>query len=307
MRQTPRITLAALWLVFVATGAGCGDSGNGPPDGSGGKVGSGGSAATGGVGSGGTAGQPSNGSGGHGGGSTGGKLGTGGAAATGGGSGGVATGGGSGGVATGGGGAGAATGGHGGSGAQAGAGGRGGKGGTTGTGASGGSHPETGRLSGITAAHNAVRAAVDTTTALPPFTWSDTLAQYAQQWADSLAATSCNSPHHRSSQELDQVGYGENLYVSISSVGGSTAQQVVDGWAAEKACYTFGMFMKTDKCDTACYTKLNSDGCGHYTQIVWRTSTEVGCGVATCQNGGKEDIWICNYKPPGNYIGRNPY
>ena len=300
MRQTRRITIGALLLAFAATGDGCGgDSGNGPPGGSGGKVGSGGSSATGGeAGSGGATGS---GTGGHGGKpDTGGTTGTGGATPTGG-------------RAAGGG----ATAGRGGAGGSGDAGGRGGKGGAPGTGASGGaspmggksgSNPETGRLIGITAAHNAVRAAVQTTTALPPLAWSETLAQYAQQWVDSLAATSCSSPHHRSSQDLDKVGYGENLYVSLSSVGSSTAQQAVDAWAAEKACYTYGNFMTNDKCDTTCYTKLNSDGCGHYTQIVWRTSTEVGCGVATCTNGGaKEDIWICNYKPPGNYIGNKPY
>ncbi|MEI9952694.1 MAG: CAP domain-containing protein [Pseudomonadota bacterium] len=165
---------------------------------------------------------------------------------------------------------------------------------------------EMGRLVGMTAAHNVVRAAVDSNTPLPPIVWSDKLAQYAQQWADQLATTSCSSPHHRTSQELQAMGYGENLAAFTSSAGGSTAQQAVSAWASEKTCYTFGALMTTDKCDTACSTALHSDGCGHYTQIVWRTSTSVGCGVASCQNG-KEDIWICNYSPPGNYVGRNPY
>jgi pathogenesis-related protein 1 len=169
-----------------------------------------------------------------------------------------------------------------------------------------GMNVENGRLMGITAAHNAVRAAVDSNTSLPPLVWSDKLAQYAQQWADELATTSCSSPHHRTSQELQAVGYGENLAAFTSSVGGSTAQQAVAAWASEKTCYTFGKLMTTDGCDTACYTALHSDGCGHYTQIVWRKSTSVGCGVATCQNG-KEDIWICNYSPAGNYLGQNPY
>lgn len=180
--------------------------------------------------------------------------------------------------------------------------------GTGGVAGSAGMTGETGRLVGITAAHNAVRAMVDATPALPPLVWSDTLAQYAQQWADQLAATSCSMPHHRSSQDLQTVHYGENLAAFTSSFGGSTAQEAVDGWSGEKACYTFGALTTTDKCDTACYTALNSDGCGHYTQIVWRTSKEVGCGVASCANGGaQEDIWICNYSPPGNYIGQTPY
>ncbi|MEO6603578.1 MAG: CAP domain-containing protein [Polyangiaceae bacterium] len=183
-----------------------------------------------------------------------------------------------------------------------------GKSGTSGVAGSAGMNGEMGRLVGITAAHNAVRSSVDSTPPLPPLVWSDELAQYAQQWADELAATSCSSPHHRSSQELQTVNYGENLAAFISSSGGSTAQQAVNAWAAEKTCYTFGALTTTDKCDTACYTGLHSDGCGHYTQIVWRASKEVGCGVASCPNGGgQEDIWICNYSPPGNFIGRTPY
>ncbi|MEP7051934.1 MAG: CAP domain-containing protein [Pseudomonadota bacterium] len=272
---------------FVAGGAGGAagsmmpsQMGNGPSAGQGGTAGSSGGAGVGGGGSGGGAGVSGGGSGGKGG------------------AGGVSGGGGVGGSGVSGG-AGKSGGGGGGVSGMAGAGGAAGSAGMTG---------ETGRLVGITAAHNAVRAAVDTSTPLSPLVWSDKLAAYAQQWADQLATTSCASPHHRSSQDLQTVNYGENLAAFISSAGGSSALDAVNGWGAEKACYTFGALMTTDKCDTTCYVGLNSDGCGHYTQIVWRTSKEVGCGVATCKNGGRqEDIWICNYSPPGNYIGRAPY
>ena len=59
---------------------------------------------------------------------------------------------------------------------------------------------ETGRLVGMTAAHNAVRAMVMTQPALPPLTWSSTLAAYAQAWATQLAAdpSTCAQPVHRS-------------------------------------------------------------------------------------------------------------
>jgi pathogenesis-related protein 1 len=180
--------------------------------------------------------------------------------------------------------------------------------GMTGIGGTSGGNPEMGRLVGMTAAHNAVRAAVMTTPPLQPMVWSDKLAQYAQQWTDTLAMTSCSSPHHRSQQDLESVGYGENLAAFTSSFGQSTAQQAVDGWAGEKTCWTYGAFMLTDKCDTTCYQNMHSDGCGHYTQIVWRGSMQVGCGVSTCMSGfGNEDIWICNYAPAGNYVGQTPY
>ena len=171
--------------------------------------------------------------------------------------------------------------------------------------------PESGRLAGITAAHNAVRAAVNTTPPLPLLVWSPTIADYAQQWATTLATSMCAQPQHRSGAELAAKDYGENLAVFGSGgllQSASTAQQAVNAWAAEEACWTFGTIQGTEKCDIACYTNLNSDGCGHYTQVVWRTSTQLGCGVASCKNGTtSEDIWICNYAPAGNFIGRAPY
>jgi hypothetical protein len=184
-----------------------------------------------------------------------------------------------------------------------------------GAGGSSASSGETGRMVGMTAAHNAVRAMVQTTPAIPPLTWSPTLAAYAQQWTDMLAQTQCSQPMHRSSQDLQAKGYGENL----AAFGGtfapmSTAQSAVDGWAGEVACWTYGSISApgfsggTEMCDTACYQKMHSDGCGHYTQVVWRNSKELGCGVSTCMSGGATyDIWICNYSPAGNIVGQKPY
>ncbi|HKP58109.1 MAG TPA: CAP domain-containing protein, partial [Polyangiales bacterium] len=181
--------------------------------------------------------------------------------------------------------------------------------GATGAGGAMAASGETGRMVGMTSAHNAVRAMVMTTPPLPPLTWSPTLAAYAQEWADSLAKTQCNRPMHRSQQELQAKRYGENL----AAAGGvpapmTTAQWATDGWAGEVKCWTPGTIGGTEKCDTQCYTQMRSDGCGHYTAIVWRATTQLGCGVASCQSGGATwDIWICNYSPPGNVIGQKPY
>jgi pathogenesis-related protein 1 len=155
-----------------------------------------------------------------------------------------------------------------------------------------------------------VRAKVQTQTPLPPLTWNPTIAAYAQQWADNLATSMCATPQHRSSASLQAMNYGENLAVlSVSGRGpASTADQAVSGWAAEVACWTYGTIGGTEGCNATCYANLQSDGCGHYTQIVWRASTQLGCGVATCQNGGfSEDIWVCNYSPAGNFVGKTPY
>lgn len=152
---------------------------------------------------------------------------------------------------------------------------------------------ETDRLVGMTAAHNQVRAATSASPPLPNLAWSEDLANVAQNYANHLAGT-CALVHSGGQ-------YGENL----ASFGGqrATAQQVVDLWASEKSCYTYGTFKTADSCSSACD---GSGGCGHYTQIVWRGTKVVGCGVAECA-GGNSEVWVCNYDPPGNYIGEAPY
>lgn len=150
-----------------------------------------------------------------------------------------------------------------------------------------GSCTEPAALAGITAAHNEVRSSVDTTTALPPLEWSCEIAAVAQAYADELAERGCPLEHSTSD-------YGENLY--WASGGNPTAADAVEAWAAEESCYTYGEFPNT--CSGSC------SSCGHYTQIVWRESTKLGCGQASC---GNEQVWVCNYDPPGNYLGERPY
>jgi pathogenesis-related protein 1 len=81
--------------------------------------------------------------------------------------------------------------------------------------------------------------------------------------------------------------------------GGSpgTPTRVVGNWLEERACYQYGPLGHPAECSCP-------GGCGHYTQIVWRSSTQVGCGVATC---GGQEIWTCQYAPAGNMVGDAPY
>jgi hypothetical protein len=146
---------------------------------------------------------------------------------------------------------------------------------------------------------------VKATTPLDPVTWDAELAKYAQEWTD----MTCENPQHRMRPSLNGKPLGENLYASI---GADTmpGKQAVEGWSAEVACYTFGAFATTDKCDLQCAKdKYHSDGCGHYTQVVWRASTKIGCGVTTCGGTGfnMHTEVICNYAPAGNFMGQNPY
>jgi uncharacterized protein YkwD len=141
----------------------------------------------------------------------------------------------------------------------------------------------------MTAAHNAARAAVTPapTTPLPAMSWDATVAAAAQSWADQ-----CNFSHNTQ-------GYGQNLYASAGG-GPPTPQSVVSDWVSESANYTYS----TNSCNGTC---------GHYTQVVWRTSVSLGCGIKACSTGSPFTgfpnwyIVVCNYSPPGNYTGQKPY
>ena len=153
-------------------------------------------------------------------------------------------------------------------------------------------------MTGMLETHNEVRAAV----AVMPLTWSSTMSSYAQEWANHLANENGCQMQHRAAAGMNTLGVGENLYWaspltstnSPPAIQAITPTQVANAWANEKTDYNYD----TNTC-------ADNKICGHYTQIVWKNTTEVGCGMAVCPDNGQ--IWVCNYNPPGNYIGQKPY
>jgi pathogenesis-related protein 1 len=135
--------------------------------------------------------------------------------------------------------------------------------------------------------HNKVRNDVGT----KPLEWSAELAAYAQEWADHLVANNCAFQHR--SGEYDVKNYGENIFwgSSASSYNSVSASQ---SWYSEIEQYVHGVL-----------TNDNWSVAGHYTQMVWSSTTAVGIGSATCSNGAI--IVVANYNPPGNYLGQKAY
>ncbi len=132
----------------------------------------------------------------------------------------------------------------------------------------------------ILGAHNAVRARAG----VPPLTWSKRLESAARQWAESLLAK--GTFRHR-----PQSNFGENLFEIRGARADAT--RVVRSWAAEADDFN----LATNSC-------RGDAVCGHYTQLVWRDTRQLGCAVA---RGGRREVWVCNYSPPGNVIGERPY
>ncbi|MBN1531047.1 MAG: SCP-like extracellular [Spirochaetes bacterium] len=139
------------------------------------------------------------------------------------------------------------------------------------------------------AAHNRYRAELG----IPGLTWSQTLAEHAQVWADHLASIGGRSLMH--SQNSERPGEGENLWMGTS--GYYSVTQMVDTWGNEKQYYRDGVFPNVST--TGSWFQV-----GHYTQMIWRDTREVGCARASA---GGNDIFVCRYSPPGNYMGRKAY
>ena len=126
--------------------------------------------------------------------------------------------------------------------------------------------------------HNAARA----TRKLTPLKWDAAIAKIALTHATSGPYMVHKVPS----------GCGQNL--AAGTYGAYSLAQLFNLWMDEKKYYSCGV-----KISSTNFMKF-----GHYTQVMWSTTKYVGCGSAK-RNGNL--FLVCNYKAPGNYIGKVPY
>ncbi|KAL6764079.1 CAP domain-containing protein [Haematococcus lacustris] len=114
----------------------------------------------------------------------------------------------------------------------------------------------------------------------PPLTWSNTLTQYAQLWADN-----CYFEHSNGF-------YGETL-------GLGSLMPVIDQWYEELCIYSYA-------------NPRWAPNTGHFTQLVWRSTARVGCAVGNCPMGSTDaqgnrwggPVVVCEWDATGNWMGQ---
>lgn len=138
------------------------------------------------------------------------------------------------------------------------------------------------------AAHNRARAAVG----VPPLVWDEGLATSAKAYAETMART---GRFEHAAQPMGPGRQGENLFEGTR--GAYSYDEMIGYWVAEKKDFVNGvtpMFSRTGRWEDV----------AHYTQVVWRTTTSVGCATAV---GGSREYLVCRYAPPGNVVGRRAF
>lgn len=135
----------------------------------------------------------------------------------------------------------------------------------------------------LLAEHNAERERVGA----PRLQWSGRLAQEAQSWAQLLARK--GRMEHATPEQ--RRGAGENLWMGAAGYYG--ADVMIGAFIDEKRHFRAGKFPQVSR--TGQWRDV-----GHYTQVIWRDTREVGCAVA---RGERDDFLVCRYWPAGNTYG----
>jgi pathogenesis-related protein 1 len=113
---------------------------------------------------------------------------------------------------------------------------------------------------------------------VPALTWSAQLAAAAQDWANGCKRDDKDPKKFAHSKV---PGEGENLAWGT----GLSIKGAVDLWYSEISKYNFAV-------------PVWSNEVGHFTQVVWRSSAQLGCAAASCSG---QTYWVCRYAPPGNF------
>ena len=138
--------------------------------------------------------------------------------------------------------------------------------------------------------------------------YSFELEKVAQEYANKLA----KSGEQEHDPDNLKNGYGENLFAHSERLSLSVEDAIEYWYTNEKVMYNY----ETNECNTsnAINQGINTAKatCGHYTQVVWQDTKEVGCALAPYQDDANGtystgSVLICRYQKAGNVVGEKPY
>ena len=138
------------------------------------------------------------------------------------------------------------------------------------------------------AGHNAARRELG----LAPLLWSAALAADARAYAEELARS---GRFEHSPQPRGSPPQGENLWTGTR--GAYAYREMIGHWVAERRFYQPRPVPESSNSG-------RFGDVGHYTQIVWRGTQEVGCAEASSRT---DDYVVCRYLPAGNIAGEIAY
>lgn len=127
---------------------------------------------------------------------------------------------------------------------------------------------------------------------VPALEWDHAIAANAQAYADRGVYK-----HSKNSQRVvNGVPLGENLawgYPERSGLDSTVA------WYSEIK------FTRGGLCRSFSDSTVPGEAIGHYTQVVWKSTTRLGCGRGRARVGDlMGDFWVCQYGRAGNYYGQ---
>ncbi|KAF9012629.1 extracellular SCP domain-containing protein Pry1 [Cyathus striatus] len=129
----------------------------------------------------------------------------------------------------------------------------------------------------VISAHNDARAEYGA----DALTWNEDMYIPTLQWSQTCIF-----------QHSNETTYGETLYASMAA--NTTIGDAVKTWIAEAANYDYE-------------TPEYSENTGNFTQVVWKSTTQVACTMANCPGGSiflrPSKYIVCRYTPPGNITG----
>ncbi|CAN0302458.1 unnamed protein product [Lampetra fluviatilis] len=143
--------------------------------------------------------------------------------------------------------------------------------------------------------HNQLRRSVSPAASnMLQMVWNQEAANNSAVWAKSCSFS--HSPN--ANRKTSEWGCGENLFMSSNP---RSWDEVVHSWYDEVT--TPGFQYGTGA--------VGPGAVGHYTQVVWYKSHQVGCAVNYCPNhpGALKYLYVCHYCPAGNLVTRinKPY